>query len=89
MSNMEKFVRKLQERAHNREPITLFGANYVPADDVGLLKMIVAGLEVENAKLRELVHDFADAIKNDDGFGVDLGWMLDRMCELGIEVRDD
>lgn len=44
-------------------------------------------LKLENAKLRECLQDFADAIKNDDGFGVDQGWMLDRMQELGIEVE--
>ena len=42
----------------------------------------------ENAKLRECLQDFADAIKNDDGFGVDRGWMLDRMRELGVEVEE-
>lgn len=45
-----------------------------------------AALCKENAKLREWLQDFADAIANDDGFGVDQGWMLDRMHELGIEV---
>ena len=45
-----------------------------------------AAAKAENAKLRECLQDFADAIKNDDWFGVDLGWMLDRMRELGIEV---
>ncbi len=42
----------------------------------------------ENEKLRECLQDFADAIKNDDGFGVDQGWMLERMQELGIEVGE-
>jgi regulator of replication initiation timing len=41
-------------------------------------------LRAENAKLRECLQDFADAIKNDDGFGVDRGWMLERMSEIGI-----
>lgn len=41
-------------------------------------------LEAENDKLRECLQDFADAIKNDDGFGVDQGWMLERMRELGV-----
>lgn len=43
-------------------------------------------LQAENTKLLECLQDFADAIKNDDGFGIDQGWMLDRMRELGIEV---
>jgi len=43
----------------------------------------------ENAKLRELVRDIADHIKHDDGFGIDRGWMLDRIREIGIEVDDD
>lgn len=43
-----------------------------------------AALFRENDKLRECLQDFADAIKNDDGFGVDRGWMLDRLRELGV-----
>ena len=46
----------------------------------------VAALKSENVKLRELVRDLCDHIESDDGFGVDTGWMLDRMRELGIEV---
>ena len=41
----------------------------------------------ENAELRECLQDFADAIKNDDGFGVDRGWMLERIRELGIKEK--
>ena len=41
-------------------------------------------LKKENARLRECLQEFADAIKNDDGFGVDQGWMLERMSEIGI-----
>lgn len=44
------------------------------------------GLIAENAKMRELVRDIADHIKHDDGFGIDRGWVLDRIRELGIEV---
>lgn len=51
-----------------------------------LIKRIMM-LEDENAKLRECLHDFADLIENDDGFGVDQGWMLQRMRELGIEAE--
>lgn len=40
----------------------------------------------ENAKLRECLQDLAEHIREDDGFGLDYGWMLDRMRELGIEV---
>ena len=43
-------------------------------------------LEVENDKLRELVRDIADHIKQDDGFGIDCGWMLDRIRELGMSA---
>lgn len=43
-------------------------------------------LAAENAKLRELVRDLRDHIESDDGFGVDTGWMLDRMCELGVDA---
>lgn len=47
-------------------------------------------LKAENAKLRELVRDIADHIKYDDGFGIDRGWMLDRLRELGIEeIKED
>ena len=46
----------------------------------------VVRLQAENAKLRELAEDIADHIKHDDGFGIDCGWVLDRMRELGIEV---
>lgn len=44
----------------------------------------MAELEDENAKLRELVRDLRDHIESDDGFGIDTGWMLDRMRELGV-----
>lgn len=40
----------------------------------------------ENAKLRECLQDLAEHIREDDGFGLDYGWMLDRMRELGVEV---
>ena len=43
-------------------------------------------LQIESGKLRELVRDIADHIKHDDGFGIDRGWVLDRMRELGVEV---
>lgn len=43
-------------------------------------------LERENAKLRECLQDLAEHIREDDGFGLDYGWMLDRMRELGVEV---
>lgn len=42
-------------------------------------------LDTENAKLRELVLDIADHVKHGDGFGIDRGWMLDRMRELGVD----
>lgn len=40
----------------------------------------------ENERLRELVRDIADHIKHDDGFGIDRGWVLDRMRELGVDA---
>lgn len=43
-------------------------------------------LESENSKLRELVRDIADHVNHGDGFGIDRGWMLERMRELGVEV---
>ena len=46
----------------------------------------VASLESENAKLRECLQDLAEHIREDDGFGLDYGWMLDRMRELGVEI---
>ena len=42
--------------------------------------------EAENAKLRECLQGLAEHIREDDGFGLDYGWMLDRMRELGVEV---
>lgn len=42
-------------------------------------------LQAENAKLRELIQDIAEHIREDDGFGLDYGWMLDRMQELGVK----
>ena len=42
--------------------------------------------EAENAKLRECLQDLAEHIREDDGFGLDYGWMLDRMRELGVEL---
>lgn len=53
------------------------------SDDAENARMIMG----ENVKLRELVRDIADHIKHGDGFGIDRGWMLDRICELGIEVE--
>ena len=41
-------------------------------------------LKAENAKLRELVRDLREHIESDDGFGPDIGWMLNRMRELGV-----
>ena len=41
----------------------------------------------ENGRLREFVMDLADAIRHDDGFGIDRGWVIERMRELGIEVE--
>ena len=43
-------------------------------------------LKTENAELRECLQDFAYAINHNDGRGVDLGWMLYRIREFGIEV---
>jgi hypothetical protein len=43
-------------------------------------------LQAENAELREFLTDLAGHIKHGDGHGVDLGWVIDRMRELGIEV---
>lgn len=40
--------------------------------------------QAENAKLRECLQDLAEHIREDDGFGLDYGWMLDRMRELGV-----
>ena len=45
-------------------------------------------LQAEDDRLRELVRDIADHINHGDGFGIDRGWMLDRMRELGIEVDE-
>ena len=45
---------------------------------------VIRDYVAENARLRECLQEFADAIKNDDGFGVDQGWMLERMSEIGI-----
>ena len=44
-----------------------------------------SNLESDNAKLRELVRDLREHIESDDGFGPDIGWMLDRMRELGVD----
>ena len=52
-----------------------------------LADMRIEELQAENEKLRELVRDIADHIKHGDGFGIDRGWMLDRIRELGIEVE--
>lgn len=42
-------------------------------------------LKAENAKLRECLQDLAEHIREDDGFGLDYGWMLERIRELGVE----
>lgn len=44
--------------------------------------------EAENAKLRETLCDIADHIKSDDGYGIDRGWVLERIRETGIEVPE-
>ena len=51
--------------------------------------MFAAGTKVdaENSKLRECLQDLAEHILEDDGFGLDYGWMLDRIRELGVEVE--
>lgn len=54
--------------------------------DVHNLVDYVGKLESENAELRECLQDLAEHIREDDGFGLDYGWMLDRMRELGVEV---
>ena len=46
----------------------------------------IVTLEDENAKLRECLQDLAEHIREDDGFGLDYGWMLDRMRGLGVDV---
>ena len=53
-------------------------------DYANQMEASVERLQAENARLRECLQEFADAIKNDDGFGVDQGWMLERMSEIGI-----
>ena len=63
----------------DKEQLSVLCANYDRRIDA---------LAEENAKLRELVRDIADHIKHDDGFGIDRGWMLDRMRELGVEVSE-
>lgn len=45
-------------------------------------------LEDENVKLRESLRDIADHIKSDDGYGIDRGWVLERIRETGIEVPE-
>ena len=49
-----------------------------------LYQEVIRDYVAENTRLRECLQEFADAIKNDDGFGVDQGWMLERMSEIGI-----
>lgn len=67
------------------------GTGYIKAAPilakVGALHEEIDRLRDESAELRELVRDLRDHIESDDGFGVDTGWMLDRMRELGIEVE--
>lgn len=46
----------------------------------------LARAETDNAKLRECLQDLAEHIRENDGFGLDYGWMLDRMCELGVDA---
>lgn len=41
-------------------------------------------LKADNAELRECLQDLAEHIREDDGFGLDYGWMLDRMRELDM-----
>lgn len=55
--------------------------------DVWHSKELTAAM-AENAKLRECLQDLAEHIREDDGFGLDYGWMLDRMRELGVEVSE-
>jgi len=60
------------------------GIPYCKIESIDTEKDAADGLREENARLRECLREFADAIKNDDGFGVDQGWMLERMSEIGI-----
>lgn len=50
----DKLVQRIRECVEGREPMTLFGVDYVPADDVGLLETTIVGIEAENTKLRML-----------------------------------
>lgn len=66
---------------------------YVPEEEVVKLREQVAeacmqlgGAWVRCTELRECLQDLAEHIREDDGFGLDYGWMLDRMRELGVEV---
>ena len=49
-----------------------------------IYKEVIRDYAADNTRLRECLQEFADLIKNDDGFGVDQGWMLERMSEIGI-----
>ena len=49
-----------------------------------IYKEVIRDYVAENERLWECLQEFADAINNDDGFGVDQGWMLERMSEIGI-----
>lgn len=83
---MRKQFRRLDEYVSvvETENAKLKRAAERDADVMESLNLSLEESQAENAKLRECLQDFADAIKNDDGFGVDQGWMLERMRELGV-----
>lgn len=56
------------------------------ADTITELRDDLQRANAENDRLRGFAHDLLDAIIHDDGYGIDQGWMLDRLRELGIEV---
>lgn len=74
-ANLEKMLE--QAEAEDAKLVVKLNAEHITRQNV----------EIENAKLRECLQDLAEHIREDDGFGLDYGWMLDRIREVGIEVN--
>lgn len=51
--------------------------------DFDIQQELLDRYRAENTKLREYLQDLAECIREDDGFGLDYGWMLDRHARAG------
>lgn len=89
MTEAEKFAHRIQECAQNKDPITVFGMNYVLEEDYDMAVLASLQADRENAKLRELVESMASRLRWADeitGGGVLDARLKRQLREVGVEV---